>query len=62
MATPGLPYIFGAALKTLHIPRPLLEHLEDKGSVLAGPKGAIWIENKDPRFLKLIRKSKGIEL
>ncbi len=42
--------------------RLILAYLEDKGSVLIGPKGVSWIENKDAKFLKLIEKSKVIEL
>jgi hypothetical protein len=42
--------------------RLILAYLEDKGSVLIGEKGIVWIENRSPKFLKLIEKSKGREL
>ena len=42
--------------------RLVLAYLEDKGSILIGPKGISWIENKDSKFLKFIEKSKVIEL
>lgn len=38
--------------------RLILAYLESKGSVLIGKKGIVWIENNDPKFLKLIEKSK----
>ncbi len=42
--------------------RLILSYLEDKGMVLIGEKGILWIENNDPRFIRMIEKSKGIEL
>jgi hypothetical protein len=42
--------------------RLILAYLEDKGSVIIGPKGISWIENKNSKFLKFIEKSKVIEL
>ncbi len=42
--------------------RLILAYLEDKGSIFIGPKGISWIENKNSKFLKLIEKSKVIEL
>ena len=42
--------------------RLILAYLEDKGSILIGPKGVSWIENNDSRFLKFIEKSKVIEI
>lgn len=42
--------------------RLILSYLEDKGSVLVGPKGISWIENQDSRFLKFIEKSKVIDI
>ena len=42
--------------------RLILAYLEDKGSILIGPKGISWGENKHATFLKLIEKSKVIEL
>ncbi|HLC77033.1 MAG TPA: hypothetical protein VJH04_02405 [archaeon] len=42
--------------------RIILAYLEDKGSILIGPKGVSWIENKNSKFLKFIEKSKVIEL
>lgn len=42
--------------------RLILAYLEDKGSVLIGPKGISWVENRNSKFLKFIEKSKVIEL
>ena len=42
--------------------RLILAYLESKGSILVGKKGIVWIENNNPKFLKLIEKSKEIEL
>lgn len=42
--------------------RLILAYLEDKGSVLIGPKGISWIENRNSKFLKFIEKSKVIEV
>ena len=42
--------------------RIIIAYLEDKGSVLVGPKGVSWIENKNSKFLKFVEKSKVIEL
>jgi hypothetical protein len=42
--------------------RLILAYLESKGSILIGKKGIVWIENNDPKFLKLIQKSKEIEV
>lgn len=42
--------------------RIILAYLQDKGSVLIGPKGISWIENKDSKFLRFIEKSKVIEI
>ncbi len=42
--------------------RLILAYLEDKGSVLIGPKGISWIENKNSKFLRFVEKSKVIEL
>lgn len=42
--------------------RLVLAYLEDKGSVLVGPKGISWIGNRNSKFLKFIEKSKVIEL
>jgi hypothetical protein len=42
--------------------RLILAYLEDKGSIIIGPKGISWIENKSSKFLKFIEKSKVIEL
>lgn len=41
--------------------RLILAYLEDKGSILIGPKGVSWIENKSTKFLKFIERSKVIE-
>jgi len=42
--------------------RLILAYLEDKGSILIGPKGISWIENKNSKFLKFIEKSKVIDV
>ncbi len=42
--------------------RLILAYLGDRGSILIGPKGVSWIENKNSKFLKFIEKSKVIEL
>jgi len=42
--------------------RLILAYLDDKGSIIIGPKGISWIENKNSKFLKFIEKSKVIEL
>jgi len=42
--------------------RLILAYLEDKGMILIGEKGILWIENNDPRFIRMIEKSRGIEL
>jgi hypothetical protein len=42
--------------------RLILAYLEDRGSIMIGKKGIVWIENRDPKFLKLIGKGKRIEL
>ena len=42
--------------------RLILAYLEDKGSILIGPKGISWIENRNSKFLRFIEKSKVIEI
>jgi hypothetical protein len=42
--------------------RLILAYLEDKGVIRVGEKGIAWIENNDPRFIKMIEKSRGIKL
>lgn len=42
--------------------RLVLAYLEDKGSILIGPKGISWIENKNSKFLDFISKSKVLEV
>jgi hypothetical protein len=41
--------------------RIILAYLENKGSILIGPKGISWIANDNPKFLKMISKAKVIE-
>lgn len=41
--------------------RMILFYLESKGSILIGPKGISWIANDNPKFLRMIKKSKVIE-
>lgn len=42
--------------------RLILAYLEDKGMILTGEKGIAWIENNNPRFIKMIEKSRSMEL
>ena len=42
--------------------RLILAYLEDKGSIYIGRKGITWIENNDPKFLKMLEKGKRIDL
>ena len=42
--------------------RMILAYLENKGSILIGPKGISWIANDNPRFLRMIKKAKVIEV
>lgn len=42
--------------------RIILAYLENKGSVLIGPKGISWIANDNPKFLQMIKKAKMIEV
>lgn len=42
--------------------RLILLYLEDKGSILIGPKGISWIENKTSKFIRFIQKSKVIDV
>jgi len=41
--------------------RIILAYLENKGSILVGPKGISWIANDNSKFLKMIKKAKVIE-
>ncbi len=38
--------------------RLILAYLENKGSIIIGPKGISWIANDDPKFIGMIRKAK----
>ncbi len=42
--------------------RLILAYLEDKGSIIIGPKGVSWIENKNSKFLKFLERSKVIDI
>jgi hypothetical protein len=42
--------------------RLILAYLESKGSILIGPKGVSWIENKSSKFTKFIENTKVIEV
>lgn len=42
--------------------RLILAYLEDKSSILIGPKGISWIENKNAKFMKFIERTKVIEV
>jgi hypothetical protein len=37
--------------------RMILAYLENKGSILIGPKGISWIANDNPKFLRMIKKA-----
>ena len=39
--------------------RIILAYLENKGDILIGPKGISWIANDNPKFLKMIKESRG---
>lgn len=41
--------------------RIILFYLENKGSILIGPKGISWIANDNPKFLRMIKKARAIE-
>jgi len=38
--------------------RMILSYLESKCSILVGPKGISWIANDNPKFLRMIKKTK----
>ena len=42
--------------------RIILAYLENKGSILIGPKGISWIANDNPKFLRMIKRAKVIEV
>jgi hypothetical protein len=42
--------------------RIILAYLENKGSILIGPKGISWIANDNPKFLRMIKKAKVIDV
>ena len=42
--------------------RVILAYLENKGSILIGPKGISWIANDNPKFLRMIKRAKVIEV
>ncbi len=42
--------------------RIILAYLENKGSIIIGPKGISWIANDNPKFLKMLKKCKMIDL
>jgi hypothetical protein len=42
--------------------RQTLAYLESRDSIMIGRKGIVWIENRDPKFLKLIEKSRKIRM
>jgi hypothetical protein len=41
--------------------RIILAYLENKGSILIGPKGISWIANDKPEFLRMIKKARVID-
>ena len=42
--------------------RVILAYLENKGSIVIGPKGISWIANDNPKFIQMIKKAKVIEI
>ncbi|MFH0830050.1 MAG: hypothetical protein V1887_02735 [Candidatus Aenigmatarchaeota archaeon] len=42
--------------------RLVLAYLANRGSIVIGSKGIVWIENNDPKFIKMIEKTAGIRL
>jgi len=42
--------------------RIILAYLESKGSILIGPRGISWIANDNPKFLRMIKKARMIEV
>ena len=40
--------------------RIILAYLENKGSILIGPKGISWIANDNPKFLRMIKRARVI--
>lgn len=46
-------------VQTLNI---ILAYLEDSSKILITKKGVIWIRNENPKFLKMLKKAKMIEL
>jgi len=42
--------------------RMILAYLENKGSILIGPKGISWIANDNPEFIRMVKKAKVIEV
>ncbi|MFH1229006.1 MAG: hypothetical protein V1678_01105 [Candidatus Aenigmatarchaeota archaeon] len=41
--------------------RMILAYLENKGSIIVGPKGISWIANDNPKFLRMIGKAMVVE-
>lgn len=35
----------------------VLEYLEEKGIIMIGSKGILWIQNENPKFKKILEKS-----
>lgn len=42
--------------------RMILAYLENKGSILVGPKGISWIANDNPAFLKMLKNARRIQV
>ncbi|MBU3896609.1 MAG: hypothetical protein KJ697_01605 [Nanoarchaeota archaeon] len=42
--------------------RVVLAYLENKGDILIGEKGIMWIRNDSPEFLKMIKNARMIEV
>jgi len=42
--------------------RLILAYLENKGDILSGDKGIVWIRNDNPKFLEMLTKSKRIRI
>ena len=36
----------------------ILDYLEEKGVIMIGNKGVLWVENNSPKMKKLLKESK----
>lgn len=42
--------------------RVILAYFEEQGDILIGKKGITWIRNDNPKFLKMLKKAKMMEV